>query len=240
MPEEQSVRANVHTFSLDYQSFDDPDPLCVHVVQTDEATVLFGTGHESTSDEVVEIVRDYDVDVVVPEHADGDHYGGIPALFAELDDPPEVAMGAVDVEWRSWQDDNPIGDEIPVDYELTNGEIYWGIFAIHLPGHTPGNMAFIYDDPDEGNVLIAGDTVTGSDFSPLAADDWSGRLAIVPPGRNTGGDENAHESVRKLVYYDFETVLMTHGSNVLENGKTEIRTLIDDLERGIDRASLSV
>lgn len=238
MAEKQSVRENIHTFSLDYPSFDGPDQLCVHVVETDESTVLFGTGHESTTDEVVEIAREYDVEVVVPEHADGDHYGGIPALFAELDDPPEVAMGAVDVQWRSWQDDNPITDEIPVDHELEHGEVYWDILALHLPGHTPGNMAFIYDDPDEGSVLIAGDTVTGSDFSPLAEDDWTGDLAIVPAGRNTGGDANARESIRKLVYYDFESVIMTHGTNVLEDGKAEVRNLIHDLDRGMNRSPL--
>lgn len=239
MVERQTVRDTISTFSLDYPTFDGPDQLCVHVVETDEATVLFGTGHESTSDEIVEIARDYDVDVVVPEHADGDHYGGIPALFEALDNPPEVAMGEVDVEWRSWQDDSPIGDEIPVDYELEHGERYWGVLALHLPGHTPGNMAFVHHDPDEGNVLIAGDTVTGSDFSPLTGDDWTGELAIVPAGRNTGGDANARESIRKLVYYDFESVIMTHGTNVLEGGKTEVRNLINDLDREMDRSPLS-
>lgn len=240
MVEPQTVRDGVYTFSLDYPSFDGPDQLCVHVVETDDATVLFGTGHESTTDEVVEIAREYDVDVVVPEHADGDHYGGIPALFEALEERPEVALGAVDAMWRSWQDDSPIGDEIPIDHELEHGEIYWGILAIHLPGHTPGNMAFVYDDPEEGNVLIAGDTVTGSDFSPLAGDDWTGELAIVPAGRNTGGDANAQESIRKLVYYDFESVIMTHGTNVLEDGKREVRNLIHDLDRGMERSALSI
>lgn len=240
MVEKQSVRDDIHTFSLEYPAFDGPDQLCVHVVETDEATVLFGSGHESTSDEIVEIGREYDIDIVVPEHADGDHYGGVPALMEALDTPPEVAMGAVDAEWRSWQDENPIGEEISIDYELEHGELYWGLLALHLPGHTPGNMAFLYDDPDLGGVLIAGDTVTGSDFAPLAGDDWSGELAIVPAGRNTGGDMNAQESIRKLVYYDFETVVMTHGTNVLEGGKTEVRKLIRDLDRGMDRSSLSV
>ena len=239
MPEEQTVTDAVTTFSLDYPNFDGPDQLCVHVVETDDATLMFGSGHESTVDEAVEIAREYDVDVVIPEHADGDHYGGIPAMFDELDEPPEVAMGAIDTEWRSWDDENPIEDEIPVDYRLEHGERYWGVLAVHLPGHTPGNMGFLYDDPDEGSVLIAGDTVTGSDFSALSGDDWSGELAIVPAGRNTGGDANAQESIRKLVHYDFDHVAMTHGTNVIGNGKEEVRKLIHDLDRGMERSALS-
>lgn len=216
------VSDEVTTYPLDYRMFDGPNTLCVHVIETPEATVQFGSGHESTADEVTDIAVDHDVDVVVAEHGDGDHYGGMPTLRDAIDDV-ELAVPEGDAEWVRDAGIDP-------DHELRDGETYWEITAIHTPGHTPGNMAFLYDD-----VLVAGDTLVGTDFDPIADDPWSGPFGIVPPSRNTGGDDAAIESVKQLLELDFETVLVSHGENVYEDGKSAVRTLVDDLEAGIER-----
>lgn len=216
------INKEVSTFSLSYEMFDGPNTLSVHVIDTPDATVLFGSGHESTTDEVTQIAADHGVDIVVPEHGDGDHYGGIPALQDTITDL-QVAVPAGDADWIRDAGINP-------DRELHDGDMYWGIEAIAAPGHTPGNMAFRY-----GDVLIAGDTLVGTDFEPISGDPWSGAFGIVPPSRNTGGDAEAQASVRKLLDYDFEMALVSHGANVYENAQAEVRTLVEDLDAGIER-----
>lgn len=215
------IRQDVYSYPLDYDLLDGPNALKIHIIETDDATIQFGAGHDSTHDEVVEHTLEHDVDVVIVEHGDGDHFKGAPKLKEEAG--VEVALPKGDIEpVREWG--------IEPDHLLEPNEEYWDVLTIDAPGHTPGNMAYLHDD-----ILIAGDTVSGSDLEALAMDDWSGELAIVPPSRNTGGDENAIDSVGTLLEYDFEIVLVSHGSNVLANGKAEVQNVYDDLTGGIDR-----
>lgn len=213
----------ITTYELDYDAFDEPSPLCVHLVTTSDTTILFGTGHTSTADEVLDICTEQAVDVVVPEHGDIDHFGGIPFIRQQLESPPTIAIPEGDSE--------KVADEgVQFDQMLSEGPTPWGFQTISVPGHTSGNMAFLIND-----VLIAGDTVLGSDFGPVSMDDWSGDFAIAPPSRNAGGDKEAQRSVRKLLDYDFEQVLVTHGSSVRSGAYTDIEKLVEDLENGIER-----
>lgn len=216
------IRDGVDTYSLPFPMWEGvDDALCVSVLETGEGTVLVGGGHETAADPLVEVATDHGVDAVIVEHGDADHYGGVPALRSALD--VEVAVPRGDAE--------PVEEAgITPDHLLEDGEVWRGVEAIAAPGHTPGNMAFLYDD-----VLLAGDTVIGSDFVVVADDGWTGPLAISAPSRNTGGDDLAQESVGDLLAYDFEVVLMTHGSDVLEDGHAAMETLVEDLERGVVR-----
>jgi glyoxylase-like metal-dependent hydrolase (beta-lactamase superfamily II) len=111
-----------------------------------------------------------------------------------------------------------------VDRPLEAGERYWGVKTISTPGHTPDNMSYLYED-----TLVAGDTVTGSDSLFAAAGGWSGPLAVITADYNAN-DEQARNSVSELTEYEFETVLVSHGTNVTENGSEAIETLVADLD----------
>lgn len=206
------VRPGVHTFDLEWNR---GEPLSVHVVETDEGTILFGSGDDTTAQQVVAIAREYAVDAVIVEHGDVDHYRGVPVLRSEFD--LEVAVPEGDAGFL-------LDEDIEPDHRLTDGEVYRGVLAIELPGHTPGNMAFLYE-----GVLIAGDTVAGVDSQYAAAGEWRGPLTVMDRDHNAM-DQRAREAIRQLAEYEIEAVLVTHGSNVLDGGGEAIHTLIQDLD----------
>lgn len=206
------LRPDVYSYDL---SWDYDEPLGVHVIETGEATVLFGGATAGTGAELADIATDHAVDAVLVEHGDGDHYGGVPALRDAIEDV-DVAVPAGDA---SFLEEAGIG----VDRHLEAGETYWGIETIPAPGHTPDNMAYRY-----GDVLVAGDTVVGADSTFAAADDWTGSLAACTPDYNAD-DERTRASVSNLADYDVEVVLLSHGENVTEGGREAVETLIADV-----------
>ena len=210
------VRDDVSTYDLAWQFETYDEPLSVVVVEAAEATVLFGSGDEDTADELIDIAESHGVDVVVAEHGDGDHYAGVPALREALPGV-EAAIPAGDAP--------KVREEAGIEFDvlLEGGASYWGIETISAPGHTPDNLAYRY-----GDVLIAGDTVGGSD-SPFTDDGpWSGPLAPMDP-RFDHDTAMARESISALRSVDFEAVLVAHGSNVLEGGPEAVETLVADL-----------
>lgn len=205
------VADDVHAYGLDWQ-YD--EPLWVHVAEGDEGTVLFGGGDESATDELVAVAKDHAVEAVVVEHGDGDHFGGVPALREALD--VEVAVPAGDAEFL-----REAG--VKVDRELAAGDTYYGFECIAAPGHTPDNMAYLAD-----RTLVAGDTVAGSDSAFAAEGEWSGPLAPMT-GDFNADDEQARESVSRLLDHEFERVLVTHGSSVLTDGHAAVELLAEEL-----------
>lgn len=205
------VTDGVYAHGLDWQY---EEPLWVHVVERPDATVLFGGGDESAADELVELARDHGVDTVVVEHGDGDHFGAVPALREALG--VEVAVPAGDAEFLREAGIDP-------DVELEPGEEYHGITCISAPGHTPDNMAYLVD-----GTLVAGDTVVGADSMFAAEGTWSGPLAPMTADFNAD-DAQARESIPSLLEYEFERVLVAHGSSVLADGHGAVETLADEL-----------
>ena len=207
------ITEGVHSIELSWR-FD--EPLTVQVIDQEEATVVLGGGDESTTAEYRSILDRFSVDVVLVEHGDPDHFGSLLDLGTHRGGI-EIAVPKGDATFL---------DEagIDVDYPLEGEKEYWGIETISVPGHTPDNMAYRH-----GDVLLAGDTVVGSD-SLFAADyPWSGDLAVINPDYNFD-DESAKENLEVLAGYDFDAVLVTHGSNVLQNGPRELDKLLTDLE----------
>ncbi len=208
------VRDGVYTYDLpwSYGGFD--EPLSVHVIETGEATVLFGAGMDDTADDLVEAVSDHDIDVVLVEHGDVDHYGGVPALRDAWD--VEVAVPAGDAQFLETAD-------IEADHLLDGGETYWGVETVPAPGHTPDNMSYRFED-----VLVAGDSVCGSN-SPFAAEgDWSGKLAPLLADFNND-DSQTIRSISNLLDVEYDVVLTSHGQNVLEGGYAEVERLVAEL-----------
>lgn len=212
------VNPRVHSHTIDRTEGNYVgEELSIHIIGTDESVIQFGSGDAHTVEEVQKYSSEYNVDIVIVEHADPDHYGGTVSLQSTQD--VKIAAPAPDVSALKEKID------ISIDYNLNDGELFHGIAPIATPGHTSGNMAFLYED-----VLIAGDTVIGSDFDRAADYDWSGRLAMLKPSSHENPTQ-ANQSVERLLEYDFDVVLVTHGSNVLKAGKDEVKKLIADLKK---------
>lgn len=214
------VRPDVYAYELEWpkctEYADGQEPIWVHVIETPAANILFGTGDETTADELLPIARHHDIDRVVVEHADPDHWEGVPFIREGLD--VEVSVPAGDAP-RMIEEGG-----IEPDRRLENGETYWGVETISAPGHTPDNMAYLYED-----ALIAGDTVFGVDSVYTLESDYRGELGVVTPGWNAD-DARMRRSVRDLLAWDFESVLVTHGSSVHDNGHEEWEKLVADLD----------
>jgi len=205
---------DVETLAFEWSYDGLGEPLSVHVVDGDGATVLVGGGDEPIADDLTAAARERGVDVVVAEHGHIDHYGAIPTLVEELD--VSVAVPARDAHVLR-------AAGIAVDHELRGGESHWGLDVIATPGHTPGNAAFLAD-----GVLLAGDTVAGSD-SPFAAQrEWSGPLALFRE-RFTADQAAAAESVGQLREYAIESIRLSHGTGVDADAGAAIETLCLDL-----------
>jgi len=213
MSSSAEIRPGVYSYELEWP-YD--EPLGVHVLDTDRATVLFGAGSEDTADQVTEIATEHDIDVAIVEHGDADHYGGVPALRAAIGDL-DVAAPAGDISALE-------AAGITVDHPLDADDTYRGVRTIAAPGHTPDNMSYLYEE-----ILVAGDTVVAADSPFAAAGDWRGPFAVIAADYNAD-DEQARDSVSALAEHEFETVLLSHGGNVTENGHDPVETLIADLE----------
>lgn len=195
------------------------EPIGCHVVERDGETVLFGTGYAlSTENLLDELAAFGGVDVVVVEHQDTDHYGALPGVVDEYD--PEVVVPDGDHAFfqRTYADLAP-------DRLLTDGDEVAGFRAITVRGHTYGNMAFA--DEDRG-LLVAGDTVVGSDSDIAPAERWSGPLA-PPADRFNRSTERARSNLVALADLDVDDVLLTHGPDVVGGGSDAIDRLLGDL-----------
>lgn len=74
--------------------------------------------------------------------------------------------------------------------------------VLHLPGHTPGSVAYVFDDHDvvcTGDALVTVDPVLGRPG-----------IGVCPPGLSAD-DAQALDSLRRLADLDVGTVLPGHG-----------------------------
>lgn len=195
------------------------EPIACHLIVGD-VVVLFGTGYASSTRQLLAAIDEVGgVDGVVVEHGDTDHFGALPGIRETYEDVVVAVPADDQVHLRRVYEDPP-------DLLLTDQESQWGYRAIMVRGHTYGNMAFL--DESTG-ILIAGDTVVGSE-SDIARDGaWSGRLA-PPAARFNRNDTKAIENLVGLAEYDFDTVLLTHGDDIVSGGKAELLKLLADLD----------
>lgn len=196
------------------------EPVGCHLLDG-ECRILFGTGYGFSADRLIgKIEASGGIDVVVAEHGDPDHFGAIPALLEHFDDLT-VAIPALDaaVLDKYYSELNP-------DVKLVDGAERWGLCSVLVPGHTPGNMAFVAEADGQ---LFAGDTFVHSK-SELAADgDWSGDLAPIVSHYNKARTEDARTNIQRLADYEFDSIYLTHGNDVLTEGHAQLEVLLSDL-----------
>lgn len=104
----------------------------------------------------------------------------------------------------------------PVDRFLTHADRVGPVHVIHTPGHSPGHLAFYWQ---ERRVLITGDAVcTWPDFRtgwPSFTLNW----------------KQQRESVRLMADLDVEAVAVGHGDPITKGARKRMRSLVAEVEK---------
>ena len=156
------------------------------------------------ADEIIDYVREagLTVDWILETHAHADHLSAAPYLQEKLGGEMAIGRGIVTVqgvfgkvfnEGTEFERDGSQFDRLLDDGdELMIGEI--PLIALHVPGHTPADMAYIV-----GDAAFIGDTMFMPDYGSARADF---------PGGNA---RNLYRSVRRLMRLPDETrVFLCH------------------------------
>jgi hydroxyacylglutathione hydrolase len=177
----------------------------------DPVPTLVDTGLEATTDALFDGLDDLDFDLecVVVTHGDGDHVGGLPAVVDRYD--PDVYVPEQTA-------DDVLGGVAP-DVRYGDGDTIGDFEAVHVPGHEPDNHALV---DESRRVVVAGDAVSGSDQRGLP----TGYL-LLPPAVYSEDLNEAEANLERLLDYEFDAVLVFHGSSVLEGGKEKLDAFVN-------------
>ena len=183
-----------------------------YLLDCPEGVVLIDTGMQESAIEKIgaeleSIGKSWrDVEAVLITHKHGDHIRNLPRV--------KELTGAEVMSHKG--DAGDIQQSTKVELEgLEHGDrlpYCGGIEVIHVPGHSEGNCCYYLPAK---RVMIAGDTVFGDEEGNLEA----------PPERYCLDGEQASREIRRLMDYDFEALLITHGKNTLENAKEKVKEL---------------
>jgi glyoxylase-like metal-dependent hydrolase (beta-lactamase superfamily II) len=93
---------------------------------------------------------------------------------------------------------------------------------IHLKGHTHGNLCLLFKE----SVLLVGDSIMGKNIlNPILGSD-----EINPPMPNASMDqEMAVRNLNKLLNYNFDVILPSHGDPIMEEAKEKLQSFIDGI-----------
>ncbi|MFC7205313.1 MBL fold metallo-hydrolase [Haloferax namakaokahaiae] len=176
-------------------------------------TTLIDTAFDENGKELVEILKNEygSIDRVIITHGDHGHHGGlkhvVDAFSPELVMPADESKLYTHLEEESFE----VGPDVAYeDDDLLEGNIR----VIQVPGHTEATSALLLEDR---GILISGDTLDGSDRGGLP-DGY-----LLPPPALFNDDHRAAElNLYKLLEYDFDTLLVFHGSHVFDNPKQKL------------------
>jgi glyoxylase-like metal-dependent hydrolase (beta-lactamase superfamily II) len=104
--------------------------------------------------------------------------------------------------------------ELHPDITLLPGELLYGIIAIAIPGATPGETAFY----SKTGVMILGDAVINTSTER--------GLELLPDKYCTDAEQN-RASLRKLLDYDFHTLILAHGTPITSRAKEKLSALLN-------------
>jgi len=182
---------------------------------------LVDTAFDENGEELVEVLEsEYGgVDRVILTHGDHGHHGGLAHVVDAFD--PELAMPAD--ESKLYEHFEEAGLDIEPDVAYEDGDVLDGnIRVIQVPGHTEATSALLLQDRD---LLISGDVLDGSDRGGLPA----GYL-LPPPALFNDNHRDAELNLYNLLDYDFDTLLVFHGSHVFEDPKGKLDNYLVERE----------
>ncbi|WP_226040283.1 MBL fold metallo-hydrolase [Natrinema sp. DC36] len=208
------------TDGIDQVQFDHVRVLVLEDVPEGKTT-LIDTAFEENGAELVETLEaEYgDVDRVILTHGDHGHHGGLAHVMDAFD--PELVLPADETKLYDHLEESDLDVEPDVAYE--DGDLLAGnIRVIQVPGHTEATSALLLEDRD---ILISGDTLDGADRGGLPAG------YLLPPPALFNDDHRAAElNLYNLLEYDFETLLVFHGSHVFEDPKQKLDDFLVERE----------
>jgi len=186
-----------------------------YILDCDERLVMIDTGFtphdmEAYSAELEIMGRDWrDIEAVLITHGHGDH---IENLFQIKEKTGAKVMAGIG-------DTENIGlrTGVEVDRALSHGDVIGlcgGIEAVLVPGHSAGNLCFYLR---ESKTMIVGDTIFG---------DGEGNL-FPPPERYCDDVAKATREICRLLDYDFDNLLLSHGKNLLGDAKSAVEELCE-------------
>jgi len=182
----------------------------------DGRTTLVDTAFDENGEQLVDVLRDeFDgVDRVIITHGDHGHHGGLPHVMEAFS--PELVASANESKLHEAIEYEP--DVLFEDGDVLDGDIE----VVEVPGHTEATSALLLRDRD---LLISGDSMDGSDRAGLPP----GYL-LPPPALFNEDHEAAELNLYDLLQYDFDTVLVFHGSNVFEDPKGKLDDFLVERE----------
>lgn len=204
-PSERTTRA-----AFDWQRID-LGFVSAYLLIDNTQVVVVDSGVEGSETDIEEALTDlgmgwYAVEHVIFTHDHPDHVGSAAAILQATDAEAHAGEG----------DHVSIVGPRPVS-PVTDGQDIFGLQIITTPGHTPGHISVL--DP-VGGVLVAGDALVGR---------GDGGGVAGPDAAYTQDMGTAHESVRKLAGYPFDTVLFGHGEPVEQDATRLVKELAAQL-----------
>jgi glyoxylase-like metal-dependent hydrolase (beta-lactamase superfamily II) len=163
---------------------------------------------ENIENELKSINKNWsDVIDILVTHKHGDHINNLPKLVDltnapvkshKLEAPLIKSIVGVEV--------GGLEDHTVLDY-------CGGIELIHVPGHSEGNCCYYLK---KHKAIIAGDTIFGDENCNLTS----------PPERYCLDVDQAKDEIKRLMDYDFDILIYTHGKDIMDNAKAKVKELI--------------
>ena len=172
-------------------------------------STLFDTGSADTVDTLIEELETLGVvpERVIITHADFDHIGGFDAIVERYD--PET--------WIPEQ--STLETTAEPDHRFGDGDSLNEFVAVHVPGHTDDNYAFV---DEERGIAVLGDVLIGADRRGLPRGYFVMTEAIY------SNDLIAAERyLERLLAFEFDIGLVSHGSSVMEDARDKIEAYVE-------------
>ena len=117
---------------------------------------------------------------------------------------------------------------IGVDEAVSEGELIAGALqVIHLPGKSAGEIGLYFSPAhhalsrEMGGIVLLGDAIIGNP---------PGALSLIPESK-LDDSSKLKRSLRKLLDYDFDVLLLCDGQSVLTGGKQKVVEFLNTLGR---------
>ena len=112
---------------------------------------------------------------------------------------------------------------VVIDETVREGDLIAGALrVIHLPGKSPGEIGLYFEPAhhavshERGGIVLLGDAIIGNP---------PGALGLIP-AHKLDDPARLQQSLRKLLAYDFDVLLLCDGQSVLSGGKRRVAEFV--------------